>query len=534
VNTITRLQTGKVSTSFVVLITFAITTFIAAMIYIFSLQTPQEKFAAEQERMAKVAMAEEAQSLGIPVEEYTKQKEKRSRELKHIRKIEAAIIQKDDALLDALHKEIADYDYAKYKPGLYRYIALQNNENAFRYFLEQGVPCDYKSPLGQHAFTSLLQKPYEKYFNFLIEHGCDIGIEQDTSKIQAAFAKSDNPERVLLYPLTDTNKDQYEFAFFNAIERHKTDIALEFIDRGVNPNTIKKSKYGLLSALDLSITLNEAEVAVKLIEKGANFINEKGSINQRYPILMSLSKKHVSVVEAILERDPKILSREKIADRYMNSALSLYKSDPNLKAITMAFNNGLSSTDFKNDGIEILFKAIRAGNFTLVEELLKIEVNPNQPYRMKTALSEAKRSKHPKAKEIIDLLIKSGATDDYLATVRGERGINNDSNCTIGKNISLTDLKSQIMNSPKSKLDRVLRQKEGLCLTGIALCVNDGNGSDDCVKSLDTCNQPTDSQLTNTIRDVNVCCSADFKQNYEEARCSGLNVVESFKWIDTK
>ena len=194
-NTSPCLQKGKVSTSFIVLITFVLTAFIAAMIYIMSLQTPREKFDAEQERIAKVEMAEQAQSLGIPLEEYTKQKEKRSRELKHMRKIEGAIIQKDDALLASLHKEIPDFDYAKHKPGLFRYIAIQKNENAFRYFLEQGIPCDYKSPLGQHAFTTLLQQPYEKYFNILIDHGCDLGIEHDSSIIQVAFAKSDNPER---------------------------------------------------------------------------------------------------------------------------------------------------------------------------------------------------------------------------------------------------------------------------------------------------------------------------------------------------
>ena len=42
-------------------------------------------------------------------------------------------------------------------------VNIAKNENAFRYFLAQGVPCDYQSVLGQRAFTSLNQKAYEKY-----------------------------------------------------------------------------------------------------------------------------------------------------------------------------------------------------------------------------------------------------------------------------------------------------------------------------------------------------------------------------------
>jgi len=338
----------------------------------------------------------------------------------------------------------------------------------------------------------------------------------------------------LLFPLTEINKDQYEFAFFNAIEKHKTDTALEFIDRGVNPDMVKKSKYGLLSALALSIKLNEPKIAVRLIEKGANFINKKGSMNQRYPLLEALRMKQVSVVKAILERDPKIIRREKLTDDFFMLSRSLYKADPDFNVIKMAFQNGLYPSDFKSNGIEILLKAIRTGNLILVEQLLKIGVDPNQPYKMKMALTEAKRYQNPNTNKITDLLILNDATDDYLAVVRKQRSIKNEPNCTIGEKVNLTDLKSQIMNFSKRKLDRMIKQKDGICLSAIALCANDGNGSDDCVKTIKTCKKPDIYMSSEVSTKVNICCSAEFKKGYEKARCSGLNVMETYKWIETR
>lgn len=528
------IQTGKVSTAFVILMSVALTAFVAAMIYISSLQTPREKFDAEQEKINKLTMIEEAQNLGIPVEEYIKTREKRSFDSKHIRKIEGAIVNKDDELLASLFNEIPDYDFAKYKPNLFKFVAIQKNENAFRYFLDQGVPCDYKSPLGENAFASLVQKPYEKYLNILIEFGCDIGIEQDPSKLQAAFARSDSPERILMYPLTDSNKDQYEFAFIQSIANGKTKVALEFIDRGVNINTIKSTKYGNLSALGLSVQKNLPEVAVRLIEKGADLIYKKDLKQARVLLLTVLQKKQLSVVKAILKRDPEIITREKLANNFLSSALQLHDIDPEFSIISLAFQNGVTPSDLSSNGAELLSSAVRSSNYKLVAKLLELGIEPNTPHRMRTVLGLAKQNKRPKGQEIVDLLLMNGATDDYLGVVRKERGIKDISGCKMGKEIKLTDIKSQFKNTPKRKLDRILRQKKGVCLASVAICVNDGNGSDDCVKSLKTCKTIIGSKSINKLSDdIEVCCSTEFKKNYKEARCSGLNVMESYKWIDT-
>lgn len=507
------------------------------MVYISSLQTPMEKYRAEQAALGKIAEAEEAQNSGISVKEYKQNKKQRAEDQKYISKVKAAISQKNDNELASLLKSSPNFNFSKKQPYLFRYVAVQRNENAFRYLLEHNIPCGYDTTLGKNALTTLNRRSYAKYFNILIEHGCDLGVNDDPIPLISAFANSMTPELVLKYPLTEKNKVYYELAFLKTILNKKTKAALTFIERGVNPNARAKLKPGKYHALQFSIIANEPEVAKKLIEKGADLVYMKYGIPSRYTILMALQFKQVDVARLILEQDKKVISREKIGDQFFIHALSQSNADLRFAAINLGFKYGLKATDFKDEGVNTLLRASGSANYELVEALLKAGVNPNKPINMRMPISSARISRdHPAAKKVIELLLKHGAKENYLELIKDERGINDASNCISSNkvgNIIKLDGKLEIPFKNASlrkiyKMNDMLRWKNGTCLVNISLCADAGIGADDCVKSLNTC---IETNTQPTLKDISFCCSSDAKQRYTEARCSSLSVSESIKWM---
>jgi hypothetical protein len=131
---------------------------------------------------------------------------------------------------------------------------------------------------------------------------------------------------------------------------------------------------------------------------------------------------------------------------------------------------------------------------------------------------------------IISLLEQSGATDDLLAIVRADNGIESIAACKLGHEITLNsgDIaeKYRLRQNKQSEQQSTRKNKKNIqkrCSIALFDCTNQGFGADDCMRSIQTCN-------TSGTGLTNLCCTNEHQKQYFDARCSGLDVLESVKW----
>lgn len=129
------------------------------------------------------------------------------------------------------------------------------------------------------------------------------------------------------------------------------------------------------------------------------------------------------------------------------------------------------------------------------------------------------------------MLEQRGATDDLLAIVRKEKGIEASADCQLGQRIEykLGSIAKQYTENKHKKLAANLAKNERkkidalLCAVVLTDCTNQGFGSDDGMRSIQTCG---DSKMYQH----SLCCTGEIQKRYFKARCSGFDVKEAIRW----
>ncbi len=130
--------------------------------------------------------------------------------------------------------------------------------------------------------------------------------------------------------------------------------------------------------------------------------------------------------------------------------------------------------------------------------------------------------------KIIAVLKQYGATNNFLAIVRDEKGLNLNLNCSLGRVVNIETktvaekYAQRTQNNPATKL--MNNNESVMCRIATANCTNQGFGMDSCMRSIQVC-------VTSDTNQAPICCPSPFKKRYFEARCSGLDVSEATHWM---
>ncbi len=546
-----KIASIKLSPVFVVLITIAFAIFAFAMINLARLPTPEEKRQAFDRQMEDLMIAEEAQAMGGTVEEVKLRHQQAAKTNRLILELKKAMEQKDNTAVVKLIGELKD-ELPKRFPGMFRYAVNSNNEQAFHALLKAGLPCNRLSHVGGQAFKEAVLTDNPAFLQLLFENNCDYSARTQHDSLENSIVKSSHPERIFLLPKTTVNNKYYEQALLNAIQKKLPQSALTLLDFGINPNVIAKRRNK--SALYLSLSVDRKKntemvgVAMRLIQKGANIGTYAVGGNA---LLLAIKNGHVDIIGEMLTRDPDYLQRENLGETAFSTAFLYIKvSELRRDVLSLLLKNGVDPSKFKNGGIDWLMKAVKFQDVKLVEQLLDAGINPNIINNMRLVLGVAKNIntaqreivnqsfdtefvKNPDKDKIkiVTLLEQRGATNDFLAIVRKEKGIGSDRDCQYGHRITLkpgsiakqhTARKQQKLVTTPTKTERK-RIDAFLCAVAIADCTNQGFGSDDCMRSIKTCDNTKAYQGS-------LCCTNEIQKHYFEARCSGFDVKESIHW----
>jgi hypothetical protein len=544
-----KIASIKLSPVFVVLITVAFAIFAFAMINLARLPTPEEKRQAFDQQMEDLMIAEEAQAMGGTVEEVKFRNQQVASTNRLIQELKNSIAQKDNAAVVKLISELKD-DLPKRFPGMYRYAVNSNNEHAFRALLMAKLPCNRLSHVGGQAYKEAILADNPAFLQLLFEKNCDYSARTEHDNLENSIVKSSHPERIFLLPKTTVDNKYYEQALLKAINKKLSQSALTMLDLGVNPNTISKRRNK--SALYLSLNVdrkkdtNMLDVAMRLVQKGAKIGTNANGGNA---LIVAVRKGHLGLIREMLAGDPDYLRRENLGETVFTSAF-LYIKDVELRrgVISLFLENGVKPSKFKNGGIEWLMKAVRFQDAILVDQLLNAGIDPNIRSNMRLVLGVAKNIKIPQYEimkntvdadissspdkdKIIAMLEQRGATDDLLAIVRKEKGIESSADCRLGQRIEYKpgSIAKQYTENKHKKLTANLAKHKSkridalLCTVVLADCTNQGFGSDDCMHSIQTCGDSETNQDS-------LCCTNEIQKRYFKARCSGFDVKEAIRW----
>lgn len=528
-----QIGTIKVSPVFVVLIILTFGVFAFAMINLTRLPTPEEKREETMRQMGKIMLAEQAQAMGGTVEDVKRRQKDNEKKNELTRNLIKAIKQKDNVAVDKLIHELKE-DYKRIS-NIFFDAGNANNEYAFRALLETGIPCNYSSHSGSQAFMSAISSENPAFLNLLLEKQCNYTPRSESDSLGKRIVQSRYPEKVFQLKENRLDVKYRDQALVQAIKKKKIQQVLNMLDLGANPNAASNRKN--MSALFLSLRYKMPQVTLRLIQKGANIETEH--LVDRFEVLSwAIYNGYMDIAQEVIKRNPDHIQRKNLSLTTLTAALStLNDSVLRREAVMLLLQQGVEPKKLQNGGINWLIKTVKLQDPILVKQLLDSGIDPNIRDKMQMALGIAKSiniSKtrdvdKPKAiakkEKIIAILEQYGATDDLLAIIRKERGIDLDVNCKIGRWV---DIETKAMveryaqrKQKNSKAPNNLRQ----CSIVAENCVNQGYGADDCMHSVKTCT------ASDKMGQASLCCTDKLKKRYFEARCSKLDVSESRHWM---
>jgi ankyrin repeat protein len=424
-------------------------------------------------------------------------------------------------------------------------LSLRNNmPKVAMHLIQKGAMIETEHLVGRfevlswaimHGYLDIAQEVVKRYPDYIRRKSLG------QSALKAAFFLKDTKQQTKALKFLHSSIEQSEFdeVFLNDIIRYrKSKIALAMLDLGVNPNAFSKSANA--SALFLSLQKSMPDVAMHLIQQGAG-IGVEDLSNGQYDVLSTAIKKgYLDVAREMLRRNPNYIQREGLSQTVLTAALYALKDmELRREAVTLLLKHGVEPSKTKNGGIRWLIQTVELQDPILVRQLLNSGIDPNIRSKMRLALGVAKAINNRKAfgvakpetsankNEIIAILKQNGATDDLLAIVRKEKGIDLDVNCRVGRLVSI-DTKAIVEKYAQHIQNNSATNSMGKndlisCVVATANCANQGYGADDCMRSVQTCDA--------TEAEQSLCCTNKLKQRYFEARCSQLDVSESKRWM---
>jgi hypothetical protein len=426
------------------------------------------------------------------------------------------------------------------------YLSLRNNmpQVALR-LIQKGAQIEAEHLVGRYEVLSwAIMKGYLDIADEIIKRNPDYIQQKNLSKsiMKSAFSLKNIEKRTKALKLLQQSIAQTEFdeIFMNDIIRYrKSNIALTMLDLGINPNAFSKSANA--SALYLSLQNNMPDVAMRLIQLDAK-IGAEHVTNGQYDVVSTAIKKgYLEVVHEMLKRDPNYFRRNDLDRTALSAALYVLK-DKKLRqeALTLLLQNGVEPQKLQNGGIRWLIKAVELQDPILVKQLLDAGIDPNIRSKMRIALGVAKSIDNSKSfgvdkpdvnidkDKIIAVLKQYGATNNFLAIVRDEKGLNLNLNCSLGRVVNIETktvaekYAQRTQNNPATKL--MNNNELVMCRIATANCTNQGFGADSCMRSVQVCDTSDSNQAP-------ICCTSPLKKRYFEARCSGLDVSEATHWM---
>lgn len=520
----------KLSPVFIVLITVTFSIFAFAMINLIRLPTPEEKRLEFTNQMEAIIIAEQAQAMGGTVEEVKFRNQENNRKNKLLQNLIKAINQQDDIAVSSLIHQLKNDN--KILSNVFTYAVNSNNEHAFRTLLETGISCDYPSLEGTQAFMVAISSENPAYLKILFEKKCRYSARTDSDSLGKRIIQSPYPEKIFQLPENLVEAKYRDEGFLKAINKKMSQQVITMLNLSANPNA---TNHRHMSALYLSLRNNMPQVALRLIQKGAKIESEH--LIGRYEVLSwAIMKGYLDIADEIINRNPKYIQQNNL-DRVALSAVLYTLKDKKLRqeALTMLLQNGVEPQKLENGGIRWLIKAVELQDPILVKQLLDTGIDPNKRSKMRIVLGVAESIDNSKSfdddkDKIIALLKQYGATNNFLAIVRDEKGVGVDINlnCRLGRVVKIETktvaekYMQRSQNNPEDKLKNT--NQLVMCSIATANCTNQGFGVDSCMRSIQVCSTLHNNQAP-------ICCSSSLKKRYFEARCSGLNVSESISWM---
>jgi len=516
----------KPSLLFAILAGIALVIFGAAMINLMSMPSFEEKREIQSQKNLEQSLRQAANKAGVSYEEYKRDYDERLREnkkiaqrqstLRNLRSELIAIFQnKDDLAFDEAIAKIKKDEFELSFSDIYSQIIKNDHHYAFNHVLKAGISCHYNSNTGVGAYTAATNSNHEKYLEQLLEHGCDTSEKENSISLSDLILKSKYRHRVLLLPNIKLKDSVLNVLLLDAIKDGSLELVTSLIERGASPNLHQDYR----SPLSASLLNKQPEITILLIENGATV--------KQSTFVSAVGDGYYKLASEILKREPKYLNSEMVLRRLFASENSKLRND----GIKYLIAQGFKFNKLDNTGIQWLINAIELKDLPLVTILLGQGVDPRKRYKFKTALGAAKSIESENMPEIIKLLDQYNATDDILAMVREEKGIESNENCDLGSKVNYKqgEIANNVLREAEEdtiKANELIKPEIG-CSAVSADCINQGFGSDDCIYSVPVCKN------NKTLID-SLCCPNEFKEEYFIARCSGLSVRETLNWLDNK
>lgn len=506
-------QQGKVSGLFLVLITVAMCVFIGFMweIYRDKAQTHAIVMAEQQQvqgkNTPKVAVVSRAETSTKPEARTTYQT------------LISSITARDNSSTQQAINQLVELQGLQERSAkaLQSAIAAEN-DYAFEMLLNAGADC--KTSAAKLARPAVHANS-DRFLTLLLAADCGLQENPTKSLVISHIMVSKQIERIFLYPQDEEIISLYPKLLEKSIASNRPTLAMELLDKGVDPNTLNRD--GSLTVLELSVERGQPDIALKLIALGADTFIVMDQQVPRYLLSRAVKRNQFAVAQEILKRNPDQIKKGSLSNILFQHILR----DDNLfntKWIALIVNNGGDLHFAPQSDLNILSKAIAQKDLQLTEYLLSQGADPNALILSSTLLGRARRLEGEEGKKIVAVLEKYGALDDVLSQARLARGIDNNAVCNLGKKIvipKLNHFSNELITQARSA--KTIPDQVQLCEQGIAYCMQQGGGADDCVYSLPSCNA---SQAT----EIDLCCPTQTKDRYFAGRCAGLTVQETAYW----
>jgi len=551
---------------FLILAGIAVIIFGAVMMQIVSINAPYAKVEAQTAvvRLKQLELA--AERIGISVKELKRQREQQAADRKEVGRVINALFnsidEHDQPTLNQAAREYRELLDDKRKREMMQprdeilaQVIARNSPPALRALIDAGVPCDSESGPGRNGLHAALNSDDDTYLKIFIGAECSLHSNRRESSVFERIARSKFPERLLLFPRNDERATkQFDYAFASVVSRGDEESALTLLKGGANPNAINRQVQG--SPLYQAVIRELPVLALALIEYGAD-VNYR--LNDRQPILeRAIHFGQVAVAKEIVKREPDYIKRESAwtdyvqsalgaGTDYLQSALNVSLASERLTLVTLVHEHGGSKSTNTNRTFRWLRSAIAHKDHKLVVQLLGYKISPRVQNGKQTPLGYAKQLRDANKEnagfevlsQIVVALKQFGATDDALLLYREAKKTQLDPSCSVGSVIVYaaeklaiggpklrerqTAVAADSLRMPPS--DVITKERNSrFCLGAIATCANQGHGFDDCSQSVERCD--TLAQLVGKL-----CCTQGDRDEYREARCSGMNVDEAVLWM---
>jgi len=515
-----------ISPLFIGLIIIAFSIFAFAIINLSLLPTPEEKQKEFEQQMNNAILAEEAQATGKTIEELKGQKKHALSQQEIVHNINQAVLKSDIKLLKELLSKLNTP--LKNSTALVSAVNAKNTD-AFSLLLAANFPCNNDTDVGSRAFAASISTESHEFLRLLIKNDCHYIEQKNQKSLGERIAKSSSPAKIFLLPELNLIEKFGDKALQHAIRRKREKQALTMIELGANTN--------IKDILELSIRSRSPMVALALIKNGAILKDQKtkGQGHHFSALLETIRRGYVDVSKEILARDPDYITRNTLEDSVYSASLSIRNQEIRRKSIYLALKYGVKPETLRDKGSHGLIKAIFYQDELIVEQLLKAGVNPNLPDGLNLALIVAKNFHDPRYKQsrkihrntqgvspeaekrIISLLEQYGAIDNFLKAVMLASGIKTIETCRLANKPKIV-LEQPNIYAPQT----VLRSNYTQCVITTNACLNQGFGSDDCMRSIPSCDSEDKTAF---------CCDDVIKKQYFVGRCSGLLVRENMTWL---